>query len=161
MQCKCPVCKSKFPLESLFQDAAGSEMMGLLATLPSNVAPRLLSYIGLFRSTNRDLTFDRALRLLKETLKVCDDLERLATGCEKTVEIMRKKQQKPDFKPLDNQNYLKEVLSNIPSTVLIEREQAREIAIAPLNHLSNPPVKPSKAAQAIESHNQWLDKYSE
>ncbi len=123
MQCKCPVCKSKFPLESLFQDQAGSEMMGLLATLPAGIAPRLLSYIGLFRAANRDLTFDRALRLLKETLKVCDDMERLAAGCEKTVENMRKKQQKNDFKPLDNQNYLKEVLSDIPSTVEVVREE--------------------------------------
>lgn len=124
MQCKCPVCKSKFPLESLFQDQAGSEMMGLLATLPAGIAPRLLSYIGLFRAANRDLTFDRALRLLKETLKVCDDMERLAAGCEKTVENMREKQQKPDFKPLDNHNYLKKVLSDIPSTTVeVVREE--------------------------------------
>lgn len=160
MQCKCPVCKSKFPLESLFQDQAGSEMMGLLATLPAGIAPRLLSYIGLFRSANRDLTFDRALRLLKETLKVCDDMERLAAGCEKTVENMRKKQQKPDFKPLDNHNYLKEVLSDIPM-VEITKEQPLSTAIAPLNQrFSQIPAKQSKVMQAIEENDRLLEKYS-
>lgn len=148
MQCKCPVCKSKFPLELLFQDAAGSEMMGLLANLPSNVAPRLLSYIGLFRATNRDLTFDRALRLLKETLDLTEDVGRLAAACEKMVETVRGKQANSDFKPFSNHNYLKEVLSDIPSTVEIEREQPR--AIAPSNQrISQMPVKTSKQSQGL------------
>jgi hypothetical protein len=117
MKLRCPICHSAFTVESLCQDDAGRELLGLVARLPGHIAAPVIGYVGLFRAANRDLANDRALRLLNETLALAGDTERLAQACSQVVEIMRNKQQSSsEWKPLSNHNYLKKVLADIPAT---------------------------------------------
>lgn len=130
MKLRCPVCHASFTVESLCQDDAGRELLGIVARLPPHIGGPVVGYVGLFRAASRDLANDRALRLLNEALALTVDTERLALACAQVVENMRKKQveaaglacpetNKPcpfhpqsTWKPLSNHNYLKKVLSD-------------------------------------------------
>ena len=109
---RCPVCHSKIGLEQLCQDAAGRELLALLAKMDSLSGTALVSYIGLFRSANRDLANDRALKLAHEALALAD-ANRLIPALQETIESLRDKRQQGQTKPLTNHNYLKRVLESV------------------------------------------------
>lgn len=141
---RCPTCHARIDLESLIQDAAGRELLGLVAKLPDLLCMPLVIYLGLFRAAQRDLANDRALRLASEVLDMGADPVALGAALAETVQAIRAKQ---DSKPLANHNYLKRVLESV----------AARPAAAPAMYVSrdantlSAPVKPvSKTAQAIE-----------
>lgn len=131
--CRCPVCHSRIGLEQVVQDESGRELLALLAKLDTRAGVALVSYLGLFRSTTRDLANDRALRLANEVLELGTP-EQLQAPLAHTVESMRAKQQMGQFKPLANHNYLKRVMEDqggqqieaLPAgTVPATRQQSR------------------------------------
>ena len=108
---RCPICHNRIALEAVVQDEAGRELLALLATTDKAVGTALVSYLGLFRSTKRDLANDRALKLAKEALQLAQGPQ-LLPALTHTLETMRAKQQSGQFKPLANHNYLKRVLES-------------------------------------------------
>ncbi|AUZ85805.1 hypothetical protein [Methylophaga nitratireducenticrescens] len=97
---RCPSCHSKISIEQMAQDKSASDLLGLLIDLPEGIGRALVSYIGLFRSSKRDLANDRALKLANEVLELSEDKGRLAVAMGDTVQSMRTKQDEGSFKPL-------------------------------------------------------------
>ena len=110
MNLHCPCCHAQYSIEALTQDAAARELLGMRGTMP----PSLLAYLTLFRSESRALSFDRALKLAKETLLLTENTLQLEAAMAETVESMRAKRMDGQAKPLKNHNYLKRVLENTP-----------------------------------------------
>ena len=115
MKLHCPCCHAKFPLEAALEDGAARDLMGLLTTGGPLPARPLTAYLGLFRPRSGTLGWERALRLARETLALCDAPERLATALSQTVEAIRAKAGEGGVKPLKNHNYLKRVLEDVPA----------------------------------------------
>ena len=143
MRIKCPSCFAEFDLASALDSEAGRELMVVLAKLEPATSRPLVSYLGLFRSASRALSFDRALRLAQEVLALDSDKARLSTGLAKAVEILREKQASGNWKPMNNHNYLKRVLEGVSA-------QAETVVITPLKQDSKPVYK-SKTAAALMS----------
>jgi len=114
MRIKCPSCSAENDLATLFDCAAGSELMKLLSELEPTLARPLLAYLGLFRSKSRALSWDRALKLAREVLELTSNQAQLSTAIGKAVEILREKQRSGNWKPLGNHNYLKRVIEDSP-----------------------------------------------
>lgn len=142
---RCPTCHSRISLEAVVQDEAGRELLALLAGVDKNTGSALVSYLGLFRSSKRDLANDRALRLAKEALALAET-PALLPALAHTVETMRGKQQLGQFKPLANHNYLKRVLESdsgqaigaLPnSTLPANRQQRRTLVSQDLMDIHN------------------------
>ncbi len=110
---RCPTCHSRISLEAVVQDESGRELMALLAKTNSGYAKILVSYLGLFRSPSRDLSNDRALKLTKEISAISENKSHIKMALYETVQSMHLKQDKRQFKPLKNHNYLKAILKNI------------------------------------------------
>ncbi|QEW05621.1 hypothetical protein [Nitrincola iocasae] len=106
---RCPVCHSRLHLDALVQDESGRDLLALLAKLDRSAGAALVSYLSLFRSKQRDLANDRALRIANEALALAP-LNILVPALVQTVEQLRSKQQAGDFKPLSNHRYLTRVL---------------------------------------------------
>ena len=142
MNLHCPACHAQFSIELLTQDAAARELLGMRATMP----PSLLSYLTLFRSEKRALSFDRALKLAKEALQLTPDLAQLDAAMASTVESIRaKREEGGEAKPLKNHNYLKRVLESTPAAGLSLTTQ-----IGPIRQISpKSTAAPSKTASAI------------
>lgn len=109
---RCPVCHSRIGLEQLVQDEAGRELLALLIKLDTLTGSVLVAYIGLFRSANRDLANDRALKLVHETLAI-ESVQWLTPALQETVEVLKEKRCSGETKPLTNHNYLKRVLDSV------------------------------------------------
>jgi hypothetical protein len=138
----CPLCHAQFPIEALTQDQAGRE---LLALMGKQGTPTLLSYLTLFRSEKRALSFERALKLAKEALALTDDPAQLEHAMADTVESIRAKREEGQGKPLKNHNYLKRVLESTPTgTALATRPTG---PTSPKGPTETPPR--SKTASAI------------
>jgi len=136
----CPGCHAQFSIELLTQDAAARELLGMRGTMP----PSLLSYLTLFRSEKRALSFDRALKLAKETLQLTPDLGQLDAAMASTVESIRaKREEGGEAKPLKNHNYLKRVLESTPAT-----DTSALVSSSPRSQGSQTKA-PSKTASAI------------
>lgn len=99
------------------QDEAGRQLMASLVPLTIEHGTALVGYIGLFRSHNRDLANDRALRLMREVLELGG--AEIAPALAEVVEAMRSKahQNPAVWKPLSNHNYLKRVIEGMGSGV--------------------------------------------
>ena len=122
---RCPVCHSRIHLEAMVQDESGRELMGLVVRLDAVLAVPLVSYLGLFRSSSRDLANDKALKLAKEVLAFGE--AGLVEALTDTVEAIRAKQVAGEAKPLSNHNYLRAVLKDKQGRVLVT--QARETGV--------------------------------
>ncbi len=120
---RCPVCHSRINLEALVQDEAGRELLALLANTNTTTGAALISYIGLFRSPQRDLANDRALRLASETLAL-GSVERLTIALGETVTALRTKEPR---QPLKNHNYLKRVLESVEAKPALTQTSITEI----------------------------------
>ena len=106
---RCPTCHARISLDALVQDAAGRELLTLVASLEPPFAGALLSYLSLFRSPSRDLANHRALSLSQQTLALSASRPKLQHALEQTSEQLR---QQGLHKPLKNHNYLKRVLDS-------------------------------------------------
>ncbi len=113
MQLNCPCCHARFPFEAALQDDAAREVNGLLVAMQPQLLRPLISYIGLFRAGGRQLSWDRAQRLMTETCNLAPfDVPALATALIETVAALDEKRAQPGWKPLANHNYLKRVLES-------------------------------------------------
>jgi hypothetical protein len=121
----CPCCHAQFSIEALTQDEAARELLGMRGAMP----PSLLSYLTLFRSEKRALSFDRALKLAKEALQLTGNLAQLEAAMAQTVESMRAKREQGEAKPLKNHNYLKRVLESTPAETIPAPRFNGEISI--------------------------------
>lgn len=137
---RCPVCHSRINLEACVQDEAGRELLAKLAKLDTSTATALVSYIGLFRSANRDLANDRALRLVNEVAQL-ESWQFLTPALAETVESIRDKQTRGEAKPLTNHNYLKRVLESVIARGIVHVERVEQS--------SQPLVKASKSLQGL------------
>ncbi len=142
MQLNCPCCHARFPFEAALQDDAAREVNGLLVAMQPQLLRPLISYIGLFRAAGRQLAWDRAQRLMVETLNLAPfDVPALAAALVETVAAMDEKRAQAGWKPLGNHNYLKRVL---------ESTTARQGAAAPAGDLVAARAAPkSKTGQAV------------
>ena len=109
---RCPVCHSRIALEQMVQDEAGRELLAMLARLDAESGAALVSYIGLFRSANRDLANDRALKLVKESIALAEHGV-LVLALQETALSLHDKRARGEVKPLANHNYLKQVISSV------------------------------------------------
>lgn len=142
MQLNCPCCHARFPFEAALQDDAAREVNGLLVAMQPQLLRPLISYIGLFRAAGRQLAWDRAARLMVETVNLAPfDVPALAAALVETVAAMDEKRAQAGWKPLANHNYLKRVL---------ESTTARQGAAAPAGDLVVArPAPKSKTGQAV------------
>ena len=110
----CPCCHAQFSVEAIIQDEADRELLGLKSTLP----PATFSYLALFRSEKRALSWERALKLAREVVEIGDgkagtgdrgpEIGALNEAMMETVEALRGKGKGP----LKNHNYLKRVMES-------------------------------------------------
>ena len=179
MKLRCPVCHSANSLEAYGEDAAQRQLLQLLAQSGPLFWP-LVSYLGCFRSAQRDLAHSRALKLAKDVLQLQGDMahgdspskplkvlsrsvpdasaHQLAAALTETVEAMRAKRDQGDVRPLKNHNYLKRVLETVtlvahggsPSEPLKGLSPSIPSPLAP--HPSQPK---GRRAQAIQQLGQW------
>lgn len=136
MQLNCPCCHARFPLEAALQDDAAREVNGLLVTLQPALVRPLISYIGLFRAAGRQLAWERALRLMQETVNLAPrHVPALEAALVETVATMDDKRAQAGWKPLTNHNYLKRVLESttarLDATVALNPGQIQPVATAP------------------------------
>lgn len=139
---RCPCCHSRISIEQMAQDECTTELLGLLVDY-ADISKSLVIYLGLFRSSKRDLASDRALKLAKEVVSITPERGRLATAMNETVQSMRQKQDQGAFKPLANHNYLKRVLETLPA-------ETGEASLPALNGSQMPAKSQSKTAQTID-----------
>lgn len=66
MRLTCPCCGATLSLEALLNDTAARQAVATALSLPADLGPRLLRYLGLFRPAQRSLTWERAAGLLTE-----------------------------------------------------------------------------------------------
>lgn len=109
---RCPICHSHLHLDALIQDDAGSELLGVLAGLGRPLARPLVQYLALFRPAKSDLSNARALKLAQETLELADR-DSLIAALQDTIRSLHEKRQRGETKPLNNHNYLKQVMASV------------------------------------------------
>ena len=134
---RCPVCHSRIALDALVQDAAGRELLALLAGLDTLTGTALISYLGLFRPRSRDLSNARALRLAREVLDLAD-LSTLSIALSETVEALRDKN---DFQKLTNHRYLIKVIGSV---------NTRPVAVPRTTTAASPSSKTGQAYLKLE-----------
>lgn len=66
MKCKCPACGASFSLDALLGHSDASQAFLASLNLLGDLAKPLIKYLALFRPEHRDLTFERASKLLNE-----------------------------------------------------------------------------------------------
>jgi len=134
------------------QDEAGRELLGLLAAMNNDYAQALVAYLGLFRSTHRDLSNAKALQLAIEVAKLgCNSA--LLIAMRKTTDSLRSK----ESKPLSNHNYLKSVLADVEAELHVPSvRRDTPLGVSGVTHTvpEQRPIhifKTSKTAQALQS----------
>ena len=95
---RCPVCHSHIQLDALIQDEAGRQLLGLMSKLGYQMAPALVSYLGLFRPAKQDLSNGRALNLAQETLALTSNQPLLAEALRETVQSIHNKRHQGENK---------------------------------------------------------------
>jgi hypothetical protein len=109
---RCPTCHAHISLDALVQDANAKGLLAAVAELPPSFASNLISYVGLFRPAKSDLNNGRALKLITETLTLCDNRKALAAALEQTVISIHAKRQQGTTQALKNHSYLNKVLES-------------------------------------------------
>lgn len=66
MKTKCPACGATTSLDALLGHSEASRAFLASLNLTGELAAPLIKYLGLFRSENRDLTFERTAKILDE-----------------------------------------------------------------------------------------------
>lgn len=127
----CPCCHTRFPLEAALENGAARELMALLVSRPMDLARPLVSYLGLFRSRSRALSWDRALHLAWEVVELERDVGLLAAALAETVEAIHAKREHGAPRPLTNHNYLRRVLETRSARRPNEPRPCSETELAP------------------------------
>lgn len=124
--CRCPICHSSIHLDTLLEDDAGREMLGLIASLRGENARALVSYIALFRPEKANLSNSRALKLMREVLDMYQPSPLLAHALTETVNsVMKKRRDTHNMKVLTNHNYLKKVYESARPLFAVVRNEGK------------------------------------
>lgn len=110
---RCPVCHSHLDLAALVQDDAARELLATLTGLDATLSRALVAYLALWRPAKQDLSWQRALRIARETLSMDADAQRLSHALAQTVDALRAKAAQL---PLRSHGYLRRVLDATPAT---------------------------------------------
>ena len=122
MKTKCPACGATTSLDALLGHSEASKAFVASLNLTGALAKPLVMYLAMFRSENRDLTFDRTAKLLNEIAPdiVAKQIKRghhtypapqSAWVWAINIMLERREQQKIDL-PLKTHGYLYEVISS-------------------------------------------------
>lgn len=156
--CRCPICHSNIHLDALIQDDAAREVMAILAPMDGGLARVLVAYIGLFRPEKSDLSWNRALKLLNETLAVSGHRDWLRAALEETVHKLRVSRTGGSVRPVTNHNYLKKVLEGLT--------EGSVQTVQPVTRQHSKPAieiksfeRPVSAAELNRQHMEFLAKY--
>ena len=125
--CRCPVCHSDIHLDSLLEDDAGREMLGIIANLRGDNARALVSYIALFRPEKAALSNARALKLMREVLDMYQPSPLLSHALTETTNgVMKNRRETRNVVALTNHNYLKKVYEGAkPLFAVVRNEQGK------------------------------------
>jgi hypothetical protein len=145
---RCPTCHSHITIEAIAQDEAARDLLNMFSKMDSKVSRPLAMYIGLFRPAKRDLTNERACRLIHEVLALCKDHDRLAAALAATIESLRSKENGA----LKNHNYLIKVIENTQIT-------NRELSPVIRENKITTPGRITKAEQGLISIESVKDRY--
>lgn len=153
MNITCPCCHAKYSLDAALEGEAAGELQLIIAQAGPLARP-LLSYLGMFRSKSRALSFDRAVRLAGEVIALGADQRVLAAALAETVEALRQKRDAGQIQPLKNHNYLKRVLESVGDRAgdADFKPQTTEMKSG---EFSGESVKVSKRAQALSKLEEW------
>lgn len=66
MKTRCPACGATCSLDALLGHSDASQAFLASLNLTGDLAKPLVKYLAMFRSENRDLTFERTAKLLNE-----------------------------------------------------------------------------------------------
>lgn len=66
MKCRCPACGASFSLDALLGHSDASQAFLASLNLLGDLSKPLIKYLAMFRPEQRDLTFERASKLLNE-----------------------------------------------------------------------------------------------
>ena len=148
MQTECPACHAIFSLEAAMDNDAAREFYNFLAVLQPQIATALVTYLALFRSPTRALSWERALRLAREVAKLSFGInaEVLAKALSDTTESLREKQAQPGWKPLRNHNYLKRVME----TTCVSPQTSTHLQNVNQNSTHQPKSQTGMALAALE-----------
>ncbi|WP_336932081.1 DUF2752 domain-containing protein [Acinetobacter bereziniae] len=135
MKTKCPACGATTSLDALLGHSEASKAFVASLNLTGALAKPLVMYLAMFRSENRDLTFDRTAKLLNEIAPdiVAKQIKRghhtypapqSAWVWAINIMLERREQQKIDL-PLKTHGYLYEVISSYkPENVPVQADQS-------------------------------------
>ncbi|MFB2577697.1 DUF2752 domain-containing protein [Acinetobacter sp. c2-A9] len=122
MKCKCPTCHATGSLEMFIGHSEVSQAFVAVLSLTGDLAKPLIKYLGLFRSENRDLSFERTAKLINELAP--DIVAKQITRNRQTFPapqsawiwainvILERREQGKLQLPLKNHGYLYEVISS-------------------------------------------------
>lgn len=122
MKTRCPACGATSNLDALLGHSDASQAFVASLNLTGNLSKPLIKYLAMFRSENRDLTFERTAKLLNELAPdiVAQQIKRghhnypaplNAWVWAISVMLERRDQHKLDL-PLKTHGYLYEVISS-------------------------------------------------
>ncbi len=135
MKTKCPACGATTSLDALLGHSEASKAFVASLNLTGALAKPLVMYLAMFRSENRDLTFDRTAKLLNEIAPdiVAKQIKRghhtypapqSAWVWAINIMLERREQQKIDL-PLKTHGYLYEVISSYkPENAPVQADQS-------------------------------------
>lgn len=135
MKTKCPACGATTSLDALLGHSEASKAFVASLNLTGALAKPLVMYLAMFRSENRDLTFDRTSKLLNEIAPdiVAKQIKRghhtypapqSAWVWAINIMLERREQQKIDL-PLKTHGYLYEVISSYkPENAPVQADQS-------------------------------------
>jgi hypothetical protein len=135
MKTKCPACGATTSLDALLGHSEASKAFVASLNLTGVLAKPLVMYLAMFRSENRDLTFDRTAKLLNEIAPdiVAKQIKRghhtypapqSAWVWAINIMLERREQQKIDL-PLKTHGYLYEVISSYkPENAPVQADQS-------------------------------------
>ncbi len=122
MKTKCPACGTTCSLDALLGHSDASQAFVASLNLTGDLAKPLIKYLAMFRSENRDLTFERTAKLLNELAgdinAKCIQRNRMTYPAPKAawvwaINIMLERRDQGKLQlPLKNHGYLYEVISS-------------------------------------------------
>lgn len=157
MKCRCPQCGHAAELIHFTNEESARQAVYLVAALPKSLGQLTLRYIGLFRPTQRSLSWDRMLKLLRPLAadidagrierhgRIWSAPERLwhkaLTATLDQAEINKVKL------PLKNHNYLYEIICSEQNSIEAQAEQKIEEQRQQAQHRKKQPENNNQTAE--------------
>ncbi|QOF68318.1 hypothetical protein IFE17_02765 [Actinobacillus sp. GY-402] len=153
--CRCPICHSDLHLDSLLEDDAGREMLGIITNLRGDNARALVSYIALFRPEKSALSNSRALKLMQEVLELYTPSPLLAHALSETVNgVMKNRRESRNVVALTNHNYLAKVYDGAkPQFATVRTEKGN-------TELQGEALQAKKAEEKRIADIQYIERYA-